>query len=105
MLSISIHILAYIRTLLCFFFSLQIILHRKDIVHFGYHPSADENLGCFHLLAIINNVDVNICLQVLGGFRGGEVVKNQPANTGDTRDIGSILGLGRSPGVGNGNLL
>ena len=105
MLSISIHILAYIRTLFCFFFSLQIILHRKDIVHFGYHPSADENLGCFHLLAIINNVDVNICLQVLGGFRGGEVVKNQPANTGDTRGIGSILGLGRSPGVGNGNLL
>ena len=33
------------------------------------------------------------------------VVKNFPANTGDTRDLGSIPGTGRSPGVGNGNLL
>ena len=33
------------------------------------------------------------------------VVKNPPANTGDPRDTGSILGLGRSPGVGNGNPL
>ena len=30
------------------------------------------------------------------------VVKNLPAHTGGTRDVGSILGLGRSPGVGNG---
>ena len=28
---------------------------------------------------------------------------NLPANAGDVRDVGSILGLGRSPGVGNGN--
>ena len=34
-----------------------------------------------------------------------EVVKNPPANSGDTRDVGSIPGLGRSPGVGNGNPL
>ena len=33
------------------------------------------------------------------------MVKNQPANTGDTRDTGSIPGLGRSPGEGNGNPL
>ena len=33
------------------------------------------------------------------------VVKNLPANAGDTRDMGSIPGLGRSPGVGNGNPL
>ena len=33
------------------------------------------------------------------------VVKNPPANAGDTRDAGSIPGSGRSPGVGNGNLL
>ena len=30
------------------------------------------------------------------------VVKNLPANTGGTKDVGSIFGLGRSPGVGNG---
>ena len=33
------------------------------------------------------------------------MVKNRPANTGDTRDTGSIPGLARSPGVGNGNSL
>ena len=33
------------------------------------------------------------------------VVKNPPANAGDARDKGSISGLGRSPGVGNGNPL
>ena len=31
------------------------------------------------------------------------VVKNLPANSGDIRDAGLIPGLGRSPGVGNGN--
>jgi len=31
------------------------------------------------------------------------LVKNLPANTGDPRDTGSIPGLGRSPGVGNGH--
>ena len=33
------------------------------------------------------------------------VVKNLPANTGDSRGVGSIPGLGRSPGVRNGNSL
>ena len=31
------------------------------------------------------------------------VVKNLPANAGDIRDVGSILGLERSSGGGNGN--
>ena len=38
-------------------------------------------------------------------FPGGAVVKNPPANAGDTRDVGSFPGSGRSPGVGNVNLL
>ena len=33
------------------------------------------------------------------------MVKNQPANTGDMRDPGSIPGSGRSPGGGQGNPL
>ena len=37
----------------------------------------------------------------LTGFPGGSVAKNSPANA---RDAGSIPGLGRSPGEGNGNL-
>ena len=36
------------------------------------------------------------------GFPGGAVVKNMPANSGDT---GSIPWSGRSPGVGNDNTL
>ena len=39
------------------------------------------------------------------GFPGGTVVKNPPANAGDTRDTGSIPGSGKSPGVGNVNQL
>ena len=39
------------------------------------------------------------------GFPGGSVVKNPPANAEDARDAGSILGMGRSPEAGNGNLL
>ena len=37
------------------------------------------------------------------GFPGGAVVKNLPANAGDLRDRGSIPGIGRSTGEGNGN--
>ena len=33
------------------------------------------------------------------------MVKNLPANSGDAGNLGSIPGLGRSPGGGNGNLL
>ena len=39
------------------------------------------------------------------GFPGGAEVKNPPASAGDTGDVGSIPGLGRSPGEGNGNPL
>ena len=43
------------------------------------------------------------CAQTYGsGFPGGSVVKNLPANAGDT---GSISDPGRSPGEGNGNPL
>ena len=41
-------------------------------------------------------------LKFLPGFPGDAVVKNPPANTGDTS---LIPGSGRSPGGGNGNLL
>ena len=39
------------------------------------------------------------------GLPRSTVVKNPPANAGDTKDAGSISGLGKSPGGGNGNLL
>ena len=51
------------------------------------------------------------CNTLLLGFACGTssqvvlVIKNLPANTGDIRDVGSILWLGRSPGGGYGKLL
>ena len=44
----------------------------------------------------------NESIIVKGGFPGGSVVKDPPANAGAT---GLIPGSGRSPGEGNGNLL
>ena len=41
----------------------------------------------------------------LMGFPGGSVVKNLPAKAGDTGDVDSIPGLGRSPGEKNDNPL
>ena len=43
-------------------------------------------------------------LRYLRGFPCGTVVKNLPADLGDTRDTGWIFGSGRSPREGNGNL-
>ena len=39
------------------------------------------------------------------GFQVVLVVRNPPANAGDVRDMGSIPGLGRTPGGGDGNSL
>ena len=38
-------------------------------------------------------------------FPGGSVAKNPPASAGDTRNMGSLSGSGRSPGEGNGTSL
>ena len=43
--------------------------------------------------------------QVFGGFPGGAVVKNLPANAEDKREVCSSPGSGRCPGGGNGNPL
>ena len=40
-----------------------------------------------------------------GGFPGGVVVINPPANAEDTRDTSSVPGSGRYPGERNGNSL
>ena len=46
-------------------------------------------------------------MALAGGTRGkvALLVKNPPANAGDVRDRGSILGLGRPPGGGHDNSL
>ena len=39
----------------------------------------------------------------VGASQVSLVVKNPPANTGDTREAGSVLGSERFPGRGHGN--
>ena len=46
-----------------------------------------------------------ILTRTLGASQVVLVVKNPPANAGDLTDVGSIPGLGRSPGGGQGNPL
>ena len=57
----------------------------------------------FYFLVEVSNL--NFTRKSMTLVPGGAVVKNLPANTGDTRDAGSIPGSRRSPGTGNGNPL
>ena len=62
----------------------------------------------FTYLSISEREILNYFIQIYSsqlGFPGGSVVKNLPANTGASRDMGSTLGSGKSPGRGNGNPL
>ena len=52
----------------------------------------------------VTSVTVYMCVCVLG-FPGGSMVKNLPASAGDTRDMGSVPGSGRTPGGGHCNPL
>ena len=51
----------------------------------------------------------SLCLpqghSLLFTYAGGATVKNLPANAGDTGDVGSIPGSGRSSGAGHGKPL
>ena len=49
------------------------------------------------LFTILTSMKLGHVLESIKGFPGGAVVKNLPANAGDTRDMGLIPGLGRSP--------
>ena len=58
-----------------------------------------QNIRCSLLPTILETSSI------WGDFLGGTVVKNLPANAGGAGNVDSILGSGRSPGVGNGSLL
>ena len=58
------------------------------------------------LCVCVSYQDMGHVRAALGPHPGAsQVVKNPPANAGDSRDDSSIRGSGRSPGGGNGNLL
>ena len=56
---------------------------------------------CLNLVIMINNSWSETAIT----FAPTLVVKNLPANVGDIKDMGSVPGLGRSSGEGNGNPL
>ena len=85
---------------------------------FFIYSSISGHLGCFHILAIINNAALNIgvhthlfelvfcfikiCRSGIAGslsFPGGSDSKESAYNAGD---LSSFPGSGRSPGGGNG---
>ncbi|CAN0531103.1 unnamed protein product [Rangifer tarandus platyrhynchus] len=81
-------------------------------VYFQLHNMKKGEEMCVCLLYMyISNVHTDVLIYtyvkytyiyLCEGFPGGLVVKNLPANAGDT---GLIPGSGRSPGEGNGNPL
>ena len=72
-------------------FTKQIQSHRLSKQIYGYQGEKKGGI----------NWEIEIDIQIYKmDFPGVSVTKNQPANAGD---LGSILGLGRSPGEGNGN--
>ena len=63
----------------------------------GFIPAAAKGIIlCFFMTESYSTVCICVCVMP---FPGCSAVKNLPANAGDT---GSIAGLGRSPGEGNG---
>ena len=67
------------------------------------HVSHETFSGRVTVLARIIDPESQREKGLLSDFPGGSVVKNAATNAGDARDVVSILGSGRSPGVGNGN--
>ena len=77
-------------------------------VSYSQWPQSRSPLPNFVFLILIclkEDPQNYVCSGLTNVFPGGAVVNNMPANAGDLRDTGSILGSGRSPGEGHGNPL
>ena len=77
-----------------------------DYTHCPCSPSDEALSRCFICLnqGLLSRVALKGTKTGFGTFHfDGIAVKNPPANAGDPRDAGLILGSGRSPELGNGN--
>ena len=54
---------------------------------------------------MIKGVELVLCILHRLASTVAQLVEKLPASAGDTRDVGSIPGSGRSPGAGNDNPL
>ena len=68
---------------------------------YSFQPTASSGFSSLHTPRN-KGPQISLPARRYGGFSGGAVVKNPPAHAGDPRDMGSIPGLGRSPGVADG---
>ena len=71
----------------------------------SFQPTASSDFSSLH---VPSNEDPKVSPPAHhygGGFSGGTVVKNPPANAGDPRDRGLIPGWGRSLGIADGKSL
>ena len=78
------------------------------------NPSVHSSIFCFTSVVILTSVAGITTLEYYKEGQDSPCAKmglprwlsgkNPPANAGDAGDTGSIPGLGKSPGVGNGNL-
>ena len=69
-----------------------------------YHPKSIVYIS-LQYLGVVYSMSLNKCIMTYGTSQRAPVVKNPPASTEDIRDVGSILGLWRSPEDGHGNPL
>ena len=68
-------------------------------------PSLPPNAATVNRLAHLLPDIFMLDMCIYGASQVALVVKNPPANAGDIRDVGSVPGLGRSPGRGHDNSL
>ena len=83
-----------------------VLVTSKCLVNFiklSNYQIEKRHISCFSSLLHHTQVLKNMLECVRKGFPSGAMVKNPPANAGDSRDMGSIPGWGRSPGKGSGN--
>ena len=73
-----------------------------------YLDSSDEGKGCVQFSVLVVELSLwnpnhgHYC-DLFWASQVALMVKNPPANAGDTRDVGSIPGSGRSPGGEHSN--